>query len=224
MHHKSSTQLWSNAHQLAEIIPRAAFHCRGVPTHKNPFPIQENNYENSFGSRQVKANGHCPDLARPSSMVCDDTNHQCDPLELLGPWDHLWELPWGQAGGRFHLFTAWRWEVGEGAEVAQLHHLPSLYEQSCTQAAAPPDQNTQSWERPDQPPPESGCAWALQIPNLANGGLPFPSAFCIFQRKEQVISILSLGVFSAAFWALGPPGNQLLHVPFLFHYAKQDFN
>lgn len=28
----------------------------------------------------MEANGCCPDLVIPSSMVCEDTNHQCDPL------------------------------------------------------------------------------------------------------------------------------------------------
>lgn len=47
----------------------------------------------------------------------------------------------------------------------------------------------------DQPPPEFVWAQALQIPALSNGGLPFLSAFCIFQGKEQVISTFSLGIF-----------------------------
>lgn len=160
---------------------------------------------------------------RRSSMVPVGTNHQCDPLLLLGPPVEITQ----EAGFPLtlpHSLWGGRWEPEEGAGAAQLQHLPSL-EQGCRQSPAHPCSWPYSADRDQASHPQAWVVRGLLRSWVSpDGGLSFPSAFCTYWRKEQVISTLCPGLFSIALWALSPSGNQLSHVPFLFHYAKQGFN
>ena len=119
----------------------------------------------------------CWDLGPPVGIALGKGRRQVSPLPCP---THC-----GPAG-------RWRWESREGAGAAQLHYLPSL-EQGCTKAAAHPSlpMTIQCWERPDQPPPGLGCAWAPQVLSLSKWRTPIPFGF-LHVPEERASDLHSL--------------------------------
>lgn len=169
---------------------------------------------------------------RPSSIVPVGTNHHCGPLELLGPQATCVICAGDRQKRGFPLtppHSLWgsrEVEVGaRGRGWSSAAPSSSLLRAGLHAGSSTPlPMNIQGWERPAQTPQTWAAHGLLRSQVSLNGGVPFPSAFCMYQRKEQVIPTLSPGLFSTALWALSPSGNQRSHVPFLFHYAKQTFN
>lgn len=122
---------------------------------------------------------------RPSSIVPVGTNHHCGPLELLGPQATCVICSGDRQKRGFPLalpHSLWgsrEVEVGaRGRGWSSAAPSSSLLRAGLHAGSSRPlPMNIQGWERPAQPPPDLGCAWAAQIPSISKWGTPIPLSF-----------------------------------------------
>ena len=145
----------------------------------------------------MKANGYCPDLMRPTSIVLVGTDQLCDPLELLGAGATC-----GRAGFPLALpCSLWgsrEVEVGtRGRGWSSTSPASSILRAGLhTGRSTPLPPTILPSQSPAQTPPGLHCARAPQVPSLSKWRTPIPLGFS--HCKEQVISTLSPGLFSTA--------------------------